>query len=86
LLTRSIDLDFDLTIEEKLFRGAKRLCFFFASTALTIAALDLMNVRVVEAAAEYIHDTHVNVSDIPGEIGTRCKTFQLRGRTRRPRP
>jgi len=77
LLTRSIDPDFDLTIEEKLFRGAKRLCFFFAGTALTIATLDLMNVRVVEAAAEYVHDTHVNVADISGEIGTRLQNMSF---------
>jgi hypothetical protein len=77
LLTRTIDPDFDLTIEEKLFRGAKRLCFFFAGTALTIASLDLMKVRVVEAAAEYVHDTHVNVADIPGEIGARLQNMSF---------
>jgi Cell Wall Hydrolase len=77
LLTRSIDPDDGLTIEEKLFLGARRLCFFFAGTALTIASLDLMNVRVVEAAAEYVHDTHVNVADIPGEIGTRLQNISF---------
>ncbi|HEY2758649.1 MAG TPA: cell wall hydrolase [Pseudolabrys sp.] len=77
MLTRSIDPDFDLTIEERLFRSAKRVSFFFAGTALTLATLDLMNVRVVEAAAEYIHDTHVNVADVPGEIGTRLQNISF---------
>jgi spore germination cell wall hydrolase CwlJ-like protein len=36
-----------------------------------------MNVSVVEAAAEYIHDTHVNVADIPGEIGTRLQNISI---------
>jgi hypothetical protein len=57
LLTRSIEFDAsDLTIEEKVFVGAKRLCVAFAVAALTISALDLMNVRAVEAAAEFIHN------------------------------
>jgi hypothetical protein len=77
LLTRSVDSDFDLTIEEKLILGARRVCFVFAGTALTIATLDLMNVRVVEAAAEYIHETHVNVADIPGDIGARLQNISF---------
>ena len=52
----SIDLDpFDLTIEEKIFRGAKRICIIFAIAAVTLSALDLMNIRSVETAAEFIH-------------------------------
>jgi hypothetical protein len=77
LLTRSIDPDYGPTIEEQLSRGAKRLCFLLAGMALTIATLDLMNVRVVEAATEYIHDTRVNVADIPGDIGARLQNISF---------
>jgi hypothetical protein len=56
LLTRSIEFDAsDATIEEKLFVAAKRVCIVFAVAALGISALDLMNVRAVEAAAEFVH-------------------------------
>ena len=55
LLTRSIDLDdpFDLSFEEKLFYNAKRLCVCFAVAALSISGLDLINIRPLEAAAEF---------------------------------
>ena len=65
MLTRSIEFDTsDLTIEEKVFVGAKRLCAAFAVAALTISALDLMNVRAVEAAAEFIHDRNVSIATL----------------------
>jgi Cell Wall Hydrolase len=55
VLTRSIDLDdpFDLSIEEKVFHQAKRICIIFAVLALSISGLDLMNVRPLESAAEF---------------------------------
>ncbi|HEY6831848.1 MAG TPA: cell wall hydrolase [Pseudolabrys sp.] len=77
MLKRSIDPEFDLTIEEKLFRGAKHLCVVFAGAALTISALDLMNVRVVEAAAQYIHDTHVKVADIPDALRSHLQNISF---------
>ena len=57
MLTRSIDLDdpFDLSFEEKLFYNAKRLCVCFAAAALSISGLDLMNIRPLETAAEFVH-------------------------------
>ena len=57
MLTRSIDLDdpFDLSFEEKLFYNAKRLCVCFAAVALSISGLDLMNIRPLENAAEFVH-------------------------------
>ena len=57
MLTRSIDFDdpFDLSFEEKLFFNAKRLCVCFALVALSISGLDLMNIRPLETAAEFIH-------------------------------
>ncbi len=75
LLTRSIEFDAsDLTIEEKVFVGAKALCIVFAVAALTISALDLMNVRAVEAAAEFIHDRSVSLAT----CATVCRTSRCR--------
>ena len=54
MLTSTIDFHAsDATFEERIFVGAKRLCIVFAGAALGISALDLMNVRSVEAAAEF---------------------------------
>ncbi len=68
MLKRSIYLDdpFELTIEEKVFRTAKLTCVIFAGAALTLSALDLMNVKSVESASEFIH-TH-SVADIPNAL------------------
>ena len=65
MLTRSIDFDAaDPTIEEKVFVAAKRICIVFAVAALSISALDLMNVRAVEAAAEFVHDRGVVMASL----------------------
>jgi hypothetical protein len=65
VLTRSIDFDAsDLTIEEKVFVAAKRACIVFAIFALTISALDLLNTRAVEAAAEIVHDRGVVLASL----------------------
>ncbi len=69
VLKRSIDLDpTGPTIEERIFRGIKHLCIMFAAVALTISALDLMNVGTVQAAAEFIHANRARISDLPGAI------------------
>jgi hypothetical protein len=74
VLKRSIDLDsYELTIEEKFSRGAKRVCVLFAVSALTLSALDLANIRSAESAAEFIHDsrlrlTELNIANLPGRI------------------
>jgi len=78
LLTRSIDLDpFDLTIEEKIFRGAKRICMVFAVSALTISALDLMDIRSVEAAAQFIHDNRLRLADLPDAIRSGIQSISI---------
>ncbi len=78
MLTRSIDLDpFDLTVEEKIFRGAKRVCIAFAVTALTISALDLMDVRSVEAAAQFIHDNRLRFADLPDAIRSGIQSISI---------
>ena len=74
MLKRSIDLDsYELTIEEKFSRGAKRVCVLFAVSALTLSALDLANIRSAESAAEFLHDsrlrlTGLNIAKLPDRI------------------
>ncbi len=67
MLARSIDeVDpLDLTIEEKVFRVAKRICVVFAVAAVTLSTLDLMNIRVVEHAAVYVHTNRHSIADLP---------------------
>lgn len=78
MLRRSIDVDpFDLTFEEKIFRSAKRLCFGFAGVAVTVSGLDLMNVPVVEAAARYIHDSRVNIAELPDALVSGVQNISL---------
>jgi len=65
VLTRSIDFyASDLTIEEKVFVAAKRVCIVFAVAALSISALDLTNVRAVETAAAFVHDRGVVMASL----------------------
>jgi hypothetical protein len=67
LLTRSIELyQNDFTAEEKIIRAAKRLCAIFAVAALTVSVLDLMNIRSVEAAAEFLHNNRDKISNLYG--------------------
>ena len=71
MLTRSIDLDdpFDLSFEEKLFYNAKRLCVCFAVVALSISGLDLINIRPLEAAAEFANvHRNTRIAEWPGLI------------------
>ena len=80
MLTRSIDFDdsFDLSFEEKLFFNAKRLCVYFALAALTISGLDLMNIRPLESAAEFIHDHRdANVAEWPALIRSGIQQISL---------
>jgi hypothetical protein len=55
----------DLTIEEKVFRAAKRICIVFATVAIVLSTLDLMNVRTVETAAVYIHEHRHRIAEMP---------------------
>jgi hypothetical protein len=71
LLTRSIDLDdpFEPTFEEKIFRGAKRVCVACAVVAVTISGLDLMNIRPLESVAEFVQQHRsTRVADWPALI------------------
>lgn len=78
MLTRSIDADpFGLTFEEKIFRTGKRVCVAFAIAAVGISALDLMNVRLVEAGAEFIRDSRLHSEEIPGRILTGIRQISV---------
>jgi Cell Wall Hydrolase len=80
VLTRSIDLDdpFDLSIEEKFFYNAKRVCACFAVAALTISGLDLMNIRPLESAAEFVHVHHdTRMAEWPGLIRSGIRQISL---------
>ncbi len=80
MLTRSIDLDpFDLSFAEKVFRGAKRICVLFALAALTLSTLDLMNVRVVENTAEFIHGDRARLADLPKLIRAGISQIAIAG-------
>jgi len=78
LLTRSIDRDpYGLTIEEKIFHSAKRLCVVFAAAAVTLSMLDLMNIRSVEAAVDFIHINGQRFSGLPNLIRTGIQSIAL---------
>jgi hypothetical protein len=78
VLTRSIEIDaFDLTIEEKFFRAAKRVCVIFAVAAVTLGALDLANIRTIENAAGFIHENGIRLADIPDHIRTGIDRLSL---------
>lgn len=69
MLTRSIDHDpFALSFEEKIFRNGKRICFGFAGFALIIATLDLMNIRGVKAAADFVHEQSAQIATLPDAV------------------
>ena len=68
MLTRSIDLYYDGLTLEKIFGGAKRVCITAAIAALALSALDLANIRSVEAAAQFLHDNRQLIAELPGRI------------------
>lgn len=69
MLTRAIDYDpFGETIEEKIFRNAKRICIIFAVGAVTLSALDIANIRTVENAAALIRESNFSVAALPDQL------------------
>jgi hypothetical protein len=69
LISSPIDFDpFAETIEEKIFRNAKRLCVIFAIGAVTLSALDLANIRTVENAAAVMHSSNLSVGGLPDTL------------------
>jgi hypothetical protein len=69
VISSAIDLDpFAETIEEKIFRNAKRLCIIFAVGAVTLSALDIANIRTVENAAAVMRGNNLNVAELSGPL------------------
>jgi hypothetical protein len=78
LITRSIDFDpFEPTFEEKLFGAAKRACAAFAGIALSISALDLLNIRSVESAAAFIHENREKIAELPGVLHSEIRRIAM---------
>ncbi len=80
MLTRSNERDdpFDLSIEEKVFHNAKRVCIAFAVVAVTISGLDLMNVRPLESAAAFMHQhRHTRLADWPAVLRGAVDQFSI---------
>ncbi|HVV62013.1 MAG TPA: cell wall hydrolase [Pseudolabrys sp.] len=69
-MTRQIDSDelSDLTVEQKVFRGAKRVCLTFAACALTLSTLDIAGVRSAENAADFWQTNRDAIVALPGTI------------------
>jgi hypothetical protein len=65
LLKRSIEYADEPTIEEIVFRYAKRTCVVIAVAAVALGTLDLVNASALQSAAQYVHDQHVTVSALP---------------------
>ena len=68
MLTRSIDLYSNGLTLEKFLGGAKRACIISAIAALTLSALDLANIRSVEAAVQFLHDNRQLIAELPDRI------------------
>jgi hypothetical protein len=77
LLKSTVDYDSGPTLEERVVHNAKRLCAGFAIVAVTISALDLMNIRPVEAAAEMIQESNLKVSAIPSAVVAGLRSVSL---------
>ena len=78
MITRSIDFDpFEPTFEEKLFGAAKRICAAFAGIALSISALDLLNIRSVESAAAFIHENREKLAELPGTLHSEIRRIAM---------
>ena len=69
-MTHQIDSSalFELTIEEKVFRAAKRVCITFAVAALTLSMLDIAGVRSAENAAELWQNNREKIAALPDTI------------------
>jgi hypothetical protein len=88
VLKRSIDLidPFDLTIGEKIFRAAKRLCIISAAAAVTLSALDLANIRSVENVAELVHADRQTFANLPNLIRGGIQSIALASPMPMPMP
>jgi len=72
LLTRQIESDelSELTVEQKVFSGAKRVCLTFAACALTLSTLDIVGVRSAENAADFWQTNREALIALPSTIAS----------------
>jgi hypothetical protein len=78
--TRSSERDdsFDLSIEEKFICNAKRIRVVFAVAAVTLSALDLMDIRPLESAAELVQQhRNMRAANWPGLIRGAIDEFSM---------
>lgn len=77
MLRRSIDFYSEPTLDQRLFGYGKRLFFGGAMLASAIGALDLMNMRPVEAASEIVHEQQKAAADLPGMALATLRSWSL---------
>jgi hypothetical protein len=65
LLTRSIEFDDRQTIEQTVFRNAKRACVVVAVIALGVGALDLIQAGARDGASQVAHERRVSLAALP---------------------
>jgi hypothetical protein len=72
LLTRQVDIyPSGPTIEENIFRGAKRICIVFAVFTATLSGLDLAGISTVENDNAFVNDSRLRVAYLPNRIRSR---------------
>jgi hypothetical protein len=77
VLRRSIDLYSGPTLDQRLFALFKRGCVGGAVLAAAIGALDLMNMRPVEAASEIVQEQQHAVADLPNVALATLRSWSL---------
>jgi Cell Wall Hydrolase len=79
VLTRSIDIidPFEPALDEKICRGAKRICTGFAIAAVMVAALDLADVRPVQSATGAIRSDRHRIADLPDVIRAGIRSIAI---------
>ncbi len=78
MLKRSIDRDpFEPAIEEKIFRVAKRACTVLAVAAVTLTVLDLIDIRSVQTASNFMHAHRQRLADLPNMIRAGLQSIAL---------
>ncbi|HVZ50530.1 MAG TPA: cell wall hydrolase [Pseudolabrys sp.] len=69
MLRRSIDRNPDgPTIEQSVFRYGKHFGIALAALAVTLGAFDLMNIKIMQAAAEFTQERSAEVAALPDKI------------------
>ena len=79
MISSAIDQDpFAESIEEKIFRNAKRLCVIFAIGAVTLSALDIANIRTIANATALMRDSDLGVARLPDQLRAGIELISLK--------